>query len=463
MKSGWGKALATGLIAAGLAAPSVAQDEEPEQLTGGLVLNGDVVFGFEAEDNRALTANSSGTDTRLSAEVSISGELETERTSLQFTLGGSLQQENYQSLREENGFRDPFARVNYRRRGAGSELSFRLGYRKSELVDSLGLDLDGDLIDETFLRSVGDREFFSFAAGAEIGTDAPLGARIDVSHQNTDFTGQINPDVFDRTTDIVRISTFLRPRQTLTFGLFAEREEYEADDLVQTERTIDRLGVSMEYQINPILSFSGSISNDNIEERTTGGTRDDTGIGLDLELVRLVPDGQYTFFANRVLSTGISRTRFGVTRDVVMPRAEFGVTLGVSNSDTGDTVLFTGLNYSRPFPTGLLTAELTQDADVNSDDEEVLRTTFEVDYLHELSPTQSIGVGILHVRADDIGAGAVSEGDRTDIEFVYNRAVSRDWNWQAGFRHRRNNPSTGQKANSNAIFTTFGRSFSIRP
>ena len=44
MKSGWGKALATGLIAAGLAVPSVAQDEEPEQLTGGLVLNGDVVF-----------------------------------------------------------------------------------------------------------------------------------------------------------------------------------------------------------------------------------------------------------------------------------------------------------------------------------------------------------------------------------------------------------------------------------
>ncbi|MDU8942578.1 TonB-dependent receptor [Ovoidimarina sediminis] len=451
-----------------MAVPSVAQDGEISR--DGLVLTGEVVLGFEAEDNRALAANSSGTDSRLYVDYTLGGSLENELTSLEFSLGGSFQQENYATLREDDGFSDPFFRLNYSRRGAGSQLSFNVGYRQSELVDSLGLDLDGDLIDETFLRSVGDREFLTVGASAEIGIDAPVGARLDVNRTDTNYSGQVNPDVFDRTTDTVRLSTFLRPRQTLSFGIFAERSEYDAEDLNPLptgqiiERTTDRLGVAVEYQINPILSFSGSVSADEIDEvLDTGATTNDSGIGLDLELTRQVPNGQFSIFANRTIATGISRTQVGISRALSMPRAEVTFSGGLSSSDTGDTVFFAGLDYSRAFPSGIMTAQLTQDAQVNDDDEEVLRTVFELNYQHELTPISSIGANFFYLRADDIGSGAADEGDRAELEIVYSHALNRDWDWQLGFRTRHNNPSVGSSATSNAIFTTFGRSFSIRP
>ncbi len=466
MTSGWGKALAIGLSAGFLAAGSYALAqvaEEEEEDTGGLRFTGTVALGFEASDNINLQRNPSGTDTRTFADLLFGVSIERPLSEFSLEFGGTAQLENYSSAREENGFEDPFARLEYRLRGRDTRFSFSAGYSQDDIVDTLGLDLDGDLITDTFLSSIGDVERSRARASLDLGLNAPVGANVLISRRDTNYSNTISPDLFDRTTDIARVAAVVRPSQVLEFGVYVEREEYEAEDVDQTIRKIDDVGITVDYDINPILSFEGSIADVDVEETTTSGISNSGGTGFDLALVRDMPNGSLTFFAEREFGDLVSRTSYGVSRLMEMPSALVDATIGVSESDTGDTVVYFGLDYIREFPTGTLITELNQDAIINSDDEEVLQTTLDVDYIYDLTPSSSVSFGLLFLKTDDIGSGSVSEGTRTDLEVIYSREVTRDWDWQVGYRNRRTDPESGASARSNSIFTTFARSFSLRP
>ena len=63
----------------------------------------------------------------------------------------------------------------------------------------------------------------------------------------------------------------------------------------------------------------------------------------------------------------------------------------------------------------------------------------------------------------DVGVGSVSEATRADFRIEYRYQINRDWDWRIGYIGRYRENAAGTTANSNAIVTSVGRSFSIRP
>lgn len=466
MTGGWGRNITAGLFvasASGLTAHSAWAQEGGSAFS----VTGTVRSTFEIDDNPSLAINSPGSETTFGTQLGLDIVAQTPLSQLELSFGGTVQFEDSPADFDENGFVDPFARFRFQRDGADSLLTLDGSYQESDLIDSLGLDTDADLINDIFLSSVGEREILSLGGTFSFGIEAPFGGEISLRRDERNYSNTISNDLFDNTTDSARADFRFRLSPTATARVFTSLTEYDAEDVEQTERTTEAVGVGLIYEINPVLTFDGEISLEQIEETElvvgTPVTTKDDGIAIDLSLTRELPDGSLAFEASRDVATSIARTQFAVARSMDLPDGGLSYSLGLSESTVGDTVLIGSIEYSKELPDGILSASLERTATIDSDDDEVARTILGIDYFRELTPVAGLEVGLNVRKIDDIGAGVVEEGTRADFSVTYRHQLTEDWDWTLGYTGRYSRPDNSQSRTSNAIVTSIGRSFSIRP
>ncbi|MEM9341742.1 MAG: hypothetical protein AAGA87_01725 [Pseudomonadota bacterium] len=461
MAGGWSRTVAAGATC--VAAIIVPEHWAGAQDAGGLQVTGSVRFGAEYDDNSNLSATNEDSQFLLYSDVSLGLVSETPTSRFAINVGGRIQYEDLDTGFEENGFVNPNGSLSYSLEGADSRLELSASIREADVLDELFLDTDGDLLNDAVISSVGTIQTTRYGVELEFGQTAPIGGALSYSRRERDYSNTVSPDLFDTETDTVRATINFRPRQTLTFRTFVEQTHYEADDVEQTDRTTTSFGIGTTYEIDPILTFDGEVSFREVDETTILGRTETDGVGLSFTLTREMPNGSIALFGDRNVTTDTTRTQLGVRREMELPRGSLGYSLAVSDSDTGDLVLLGTIDYLHETPNGEFTVALNQTAVANDDDEEVLRTSFDLGYSHELTPVSNIGVSFGLDRTDDIGNGAVTEGTSARLSVVYSQQLTEDWDWQLGYEGRRNSPETGADATSNRIFATIGRSFSIRP
>ena len=457
MTGGWGRTIAAG---AACAAISIIPDKTADaQDASGLLVTGDIEFGVELEDR----SGADSADTAVFTDIRLGILSETQTSRLSFNLGGRLQVEDNADGDNEDGLVDPFADLGYTVEGADSVLDFTASYTEADVDDSILIDLDGDLLGDTVISSEGKVKTTNAALDFRFAESAPVGGEIFLSWRDRDFEDTISDAVFDTELTTARVTANFRPRQTLEFSLFVEQEDYVADDVDQTDRTTMLYGIGIFYEIDPILRLDASVNYTEVETETVSGLTENDGVGFDFTLTRDMPNGTIALFGSQAVATEVTRTELGVSRDLELPGAELGFSVAVSASDEGDTVWLAGVDYSRDFRSGLLTAGLSQVAEANDDDEEVLRSTLSVDYLYELTPVSSLGVGLSVARTEDIGLGDVSEGTVAELTVSYSQELTEDWDWRLSYTGRHTDPEGGGSSTRNTYTGTIGRSFSIRP
>jgi len=461
MAGGWCRKVATGVAC--VAAITVPEHRAGAQDASGFLVTGSVRLGFDYDDNSNLSATAPNSSFEVFSDVSLGFVSETPTSRLEFSIGGRIQDENLDFGFEENGFVNPNAELSYTLEGADSLLDLSASLTEADVLDELFLDTDGDLLNDAVLSSVGTLQTRRYGIDLEFGRTAPIGAELSYTRRERDYSNTVSPDLFDSETDTVRATVNFRPRETLTFRTFVEQTRYDADDIIQTDRTTTSFGIGTTYEIDPIITFDGDISFREVEETTVGGTTVTDGVGLDFTLTREMPNGTIALFGDRDVTTDTTRYQLGVRREMELPTGSLGYSLALSDSDTGDLVFLGSFDFLREMPNGAFTLGLSQSATSNDDDEEVRRTTLSLGYDHELTPVSNIGFDLSVNRTDDVGNGAVTEGTNARLAVTYSQQLTEDWDWQLGYVARYTSQEGGSDANSNSVFATIGRSFSIRP
>ena len=299
--------------------------------TPSLSVTGNFRSQIRVDDNGGLRANSPGTDTSFTNSLSVDIESRTPIQSLSLTFGGLLQYEDLAVDREENGLEDPFARLNYTLDGADSQLSFNGNYRTDEIVDSILVDTDGDLIDDTLLTTTGSIENINLSTSYSFGLQAPFGMDFVVRRDERNYSDVFNPNLFDRTTDRYDVTARFAINPATTARIIARKIRYDAEDAERTDRDTTDLGVGINYQISPDLTLDAQVTQTEIDEtQTISGSRRTTqrdGFSGNIRLTRDLANGTIGVFVDRVQSTNTARTDIGVDRAMTLPSGalSFGV------------------------------------------------------------------------------------------------------------------------------------------
>lgn len=427
-----------------------------------LEIEGSIRTEFEIDDNGGLRNESPGNDTSIvnELELSIVSNTPTQRVSLAF--GADVQFEDKARGQEDKGVEDPFVRLSYRLDGPDSRLTFNGTFRTDDFIDSVFLDTDDDLVEDTVFTSDGDVDRLNLSFAYSFGLNAPIGLDFFARRSERSFTNVVNPDLFDRTEDNYGVTGRFRINPAATARVIWRETRFSAEDSLQTERDTTNIGLGLAYEIRPDLTFDGEITQTSIEQQTTGATRETDGVSGSLSLTRELSNGNIGIVAEQEQFTGTVRSELQVVRNLVLPQGAFSFGAGVSTSDTGDDALVGSVSYANELPTGSLTAELTRTATVNDSNEEVARTELAVDYNYEINPVSGLIFGLDIANVDDAGTGVTNDTTRTDFSVTYRRQLTRDWDWRFGYEGRFENRGDNT-ARSNAIVTSIGRSFSIRP
>ncbi len=429
-----------------------------------LTIEATVEAGVEVNDNGRLAVTSPGTDTTYYTTLGIVVGSETATQTLNLSFGADLQYEDLAgSATEENGVEKPYVRLNYRANGADSRLGFNAAYRKDDILNSVFLDTDADEIEDTILSSQGQIARTDYGVTYSFGVEAPFGMDLSASRKDRDYSDVVDPRLFDRTTDEIGAVARFRINPAATARLIARSSMYSADDAVSTERDTTDLGVGLNYAITPDLTLDAQVTQTQIEETTTGGTTESDGVSARVGVVRDLANGNFGLSVARTQYTDTARTDVLATRALELAQGRFSFGIGVSSSDTGDTVMIGSIDYENEVATGVITASLRRSATVNDNNEEVERTILGLGYNHEINEVSGLSIGLEVADAKDIGAGTTTDSTRADFSVTYSRALTEDWNWNLGYVGRYKDSSSSSSASSNAIVTSIGRSFSLRP
>ncbi|MEL6642564.1 MAG: hypothetical protein AAFQ79_01405 [Pseudomonadota bacterium] len=427
-------------------------------------MTADIRSSLTVDDNADLDVDSAGTtsefDTRLA--LGVSGGSAT--TTFEAELGGSIAFEDRPLGDEErNGFVDPFLNLRYGVEGVNSTLDLSARFRESAVRSSFFIDEDGDFIADDLIVDDGDVRNTRFALSASVGVNSPLGADFRVTRSTRNYSDTINPDLFDRETDTARAVVRFQVSPLATASLIGTWREYDAEDAVETNRVTTGVGVGLTFDFTPVLQFQGEVLSNTIEATASGVTTEDEEITTGVaRLIRELPNGEVRFEAELDASTTTERTTLTASREIDLEGARFGFGLGFSDSDTGDGVFLGNLNFQRELPLGRFNAALDQRAVINDDEEELVRTSVELGLLREFGEASAIELGLNVADVNDIGNGLATERTRTEFEIALRRQIFENWDWSLGYRARFERTPTTETAQSNAIFTTIGRSFALR-
>ena len=445
-------ALASMLSVVGGFGPAGAQDAE----TGGTILT----FGFETElsisDNYNLELVAPGTSTVLDTTLSFGYLSETATDRFAFDSNGVLRGSDLPGTGGDVRFDDLGVAVSYDREGANSRLSVSADYTKADLdfIDPFEFIEDGVLVNGS-----GQREIRSARLNFDTGINDPLGFGIELSHRDLDYSNTTDPNLFDTRRDSVALTARLRLSPVLNGRVRVSQEDFSADDLVLTDRRTRALSFGATYEISPVTTLDVDLGTENIADSVAGSSRGSFG---SVNLNRALANGSAGLVLDRSFGTEGGRTTVSVNRSMDLPSGTLAFSLGVTKGELGGTGIIGNIDYGQTLPRGELTASLGRRVTSGSDGNDVLTTNAAIGYTMPATAVSNLSFDFGYVQVEDVGTGGTLTTDRTTLRAAYTRELTADWNLSAGYEHQRRFTEGSGTAQSNTVFMTLGREFSIR-
>lgn len=409
------------LLWSGAATGALAQEYE----TGGIQLTFGLGLGLETQSNRNLSAGDPGASTELGADLSFGVLTETRTQRLLFEAGGRLRTlDTPGGNAEGNGFVRPSLRLDYDRSAAAARLQFRARLSETDVSEVETLEID--LIDVVLASGTATRRTAFVEGRIDWRMDRPFGfgvlARVsDVAYRDGVATGLGG--------------TNLNDNRRFTFG------------------------VNARFDLTPAARLTTSLTYDAFEQDGISGQRETVSLSNTLTIDR--PLGPLTISSSVDSTEDGERVSAAVGRRYELPWGVVSGTLGVTRGVAGDTFMTGSVNAAYPLPRGNLTLGLSRGVSSgNEEDTERVNNQVTFGYLQEIDPLSSISFGANWAEVEETGTG--NRSSNTTLTATYTRELTRDWNMDLGYRHRRSDDSTGGSANSDELFFNLRRTFVTR-
>lgn len=454
--------LATGASAVCLAALPLAAQEE----VGGLLVRLGLEQRLEYGENLGLDLPEEGSTARASTALSFGLTSETRTQTFALQTGAALRFEDGPTG-SDAGIVDPQASLSYSREAANATLSLSAYYRETDVdflrpledfVNDEGvIELPEDLED---LNGTGTRIGFGGTAGLEFGTSAPLGLALRAGASGIDYRDVTDPDLVRIRRANAGATVKLRFSPVSEGRIALDQRLYDADDAEQTHRETTTLSAGLTREISPRAVLDLSLGRTIVDTEEFGVTTREKGIDAAIGLDYAMPNGSAS--ADFAATTTQDGTRLDLTfgRSLDLPTGALSASLGLTRPEGGDVELIGALLWRRDLPTGSLTARAERSVRTTNSDEQRLTTFLAVGYDHQINDVSGLGLDMSYAFIDETGTDA-SE-DRASLSASYSHALTADWNMNLGLAYQMREEA-GDRADSQSVFVTLGRSFDFRP
>lgn len=369
--------------------------------------------------------------------------------------------------RDEFEFERPGLTLDYAWNNRSTAFDVGLSYRTQDVegTEEVVDPITGTVVD--LIDDDGTLESLRLTAGLETGREARFGTETRITFTDRTYSGTSDPDLTDL--ESWQFGTALRfevdPRITLRTS--ANYRETQEDDAAQTENRTTRFGIGGEFLIDPLWSASANLQYSLFEtEELFSGSRvlsEEDGVGFSLGLNRQFRDGNLgVSFARETSDIGAEDSLRIVRNRNLHDGGELSWSLGVVSFPNGDVSPVVSASYSRPTPSGSLSASLRQTTAVNSDDESVVSTAIALNYGHDINAVSGWSLNGSLTNVDIVGSDT---GDQTRalVGVTYNHALTRDWNFSTSLRYRVTYADSDQDNSASILSLSLQRSFSFRP
>lgn len=431
--------------------------------SGGLQVDIGVSTTLRVDDNFELEPVSSGTSTI--SDTTLSYGLTSKNSAHDFSLLGTgvLRFADIPG-RSVSGFEDPNLRLRYVADSSNSRLALTGRYRNvdREFLDPFQVEQEEQQLG-TDLADGGTLEEINAGLRYEVGLTAPLGFVFDTSYADQDYSNVTSSQLFDNSTEKVKATVLMRVNPVTTLNASAGTDTYNADDLVQTDRTTTDYSIGVTREVNPVLTLDASLGNTDVETDTLSGTNTTSGFVGSLALTKTLDDGSVFGSLSSDIDQNGERTVLSFGRDLQMSNGSLRAVIGFTTADVGGSDIIGSLAYSKQLPDGTITLSLARDAVTNNLNQEVVDTRFTAAYRHDLNNTSRLGIVFNWGETHDTGATGAQTIRTSNITASYDRDITSDWTMSSGVTLRQRYESGVGNADSTALFLTLGRNFSYRP
>ncbi len=431
---------------------------------GGLQIDIGVNTSLKSDSNFSLTPGTSKGSSQISdTKLSFGVTSVTSAYSLKVVATGDLRFAEIPG-RSVAGLEDPTLKVNFVADSANSRLTLDGRYRNVDREFLSPFQVERE--EQQFGSLVGDGGTLrSSALGLkyETGLNDPVSFIFDLKHDRKDFSGVVNPAIFDNRTDSAGVTALMRVSPVTTLRLNAGLKDYSANDFLQTNRRTIDYSVGVTQDINPALQLDAQIGFTDVNTDTLFGTAQRSGLVGSVSLTQTLPNG--TVFGTLASSRNQNGERVTLSfgRDLQLQNGSLRASLGLTKGSTGSSRATAALAYNRQIANSSFSVSLDRKASTNNQNQDILDTRIGIGYGRTINSISRLNLSLDWGRSEDAGSTGAPTINRTDLTASYSRDLTADWSMTGGVTWRKKTETGIADADSTALFLTLGRNFSFRP
>lgn len=357
--------------------------------------------------------------------------------------------------------REPQGVLHYRRFTKNESFEARLSYRKTDLDREIFFDEIGDEIVSQDDGSVANRDYL---IGYAFGSQAKLGGEFTLGYRQRNYSGTIDPDLYDLDTIDADGVIYLEPTPMIRARVLTSVTQTDSNG-EGTDTDNLRFGAGAAMQIDKLTNLDAElawsdIQRDDLRNRTEERAK---GLSLRLKAERARPNGAWNMSFASDPGTEGRRERLTLGRKLQMRNYDLSASVGTTRFDDNyDPVFEVGYNRKVKEISEFRTA-LSQEAVTDNDGDEALNTNLSASYRRSLSKVSSIGGNVRY------RASIVQTGDRDDAESVafdvnYNHMLANNLSLVAGANVVKSSSDGGEdETDDKRIYLGINRSFDFLP
>lgn len=417
---------------------------------------------FLVYENNSGSGNNDDEGLSSSTDLGLTLSSKTRTQSFSFQASGGLRY-NFNGGDDAFELDTPRTTLSYAIENRSSRLSFRGSYRRSDIDDNTFLEDPLDPNSE-IINGSGDVARLSLTTRLELGRDRPLGAELSYTKGETRYSGTLDPSFVDTETDELdaRLRFDINPQ--MTAFLFTRSSEVDAAGPGSSDRDTQTTGVGLNYQISPILRAEAELGYTEIETDDNAGTvTSQDGIDASFALVRDMPNGTLSFRLSEEETVNGKRRQAFVSRAMEFPWGNIDLSIGATKTD-GLSVepLISATGSYQIDKLSELTLALTQQSNVNDDNEESINTRLSLGYTRQLTELSSLSAQLTVV---DRNAQDSANEDQTSTQFrlSHRYGLGRDLDLVSSYRYSKTRADNAADSSDTVISLGLEKTFNFRP
>lgn len=433
----------------------------------GLSITLDYLSSLRHDDNLRLTDPSLGSTTWWENTLSLGVLKQTPDSTLTFDLSGLYRIADEPIIGTESSFSDPFTQLTYQRDRSNSQLRLLASYRERDLAFNRSLtdiNLDGVIDSSDVIGTVGDQTDTRGSLDWQTGLNDPLGFRFSYNHNERRYKNTIDPSLFDNRYDDYSATVSLQISPVLQGDVNVNYRDFVADDTVRTDRNTTTVSTGATYNVSAVTDVSARIGYSRVDDtqRVTGINDVTEDFVWSFGWNRALPDGTADVSLDQTFGVNGARTNATFGRSYQRANGSFAFNVGFTRGPFDEVTPIGQLDYSYQLASSRIGAAIQRRVGTSTQSVETRETTAFLTYDYLINSLSALSFSLGYVDQEDEGTGASNERQRGTFSASYSRAITRDWAMNIGYQYEVDE-QTGFKADSNSVFLTLGRRFTLKP